>query len=351
MRKMIRKILVIRFRRIGDSVLSTALCRSLKENFPESEVHFVINEGIAPLYYGHPDIDKVIPFSEKDCHGWRYLKRVWRVVHDTHYDVIVDMRSTPKTLWFSLFSLGTKYRIGRRKGYNALIHNCRVSDQPGDDRVQSNLRLIEPLSAAKGGKMVKNGQFRLSVTPDEVAAYRRYMEGHGIDFARPIILCAVTARVPHKVWPYDKMSRVLKRVVERFDAQLVFNYAGDVETAAARTIWENMGRDKRVFLDIEAKGLRELCALAANSSFFFGNEGGPRHISQAFGVPSFAIYPPDISKHFWLPGDDPRYRGISPDDYLPLAQQAGMDYEARFALIPEEDVWMQLCAMLETYLC
>lgn len=233
--------MVIRFRRIGDSVLSTALCRSLKENFPDAEVHFVINEGIAPLYYGHPDIDKVVPFAEKDCHGWHYVKKVWRTVHDEHFDVIVDMRSTPKTLLFSLFSLGTKYRIGRRKAYNALIHNYRVSDQPGDDRVQSNLRLVEPLAAAKGGEVVKDEAFRLSVSDEEVAAYRDYMASHGIDFARPVVLCAVTARVPHKVWPYDKMSRVLKRLVERFDAQLVFNYAGDVETAAAKSIWESMG--------------------------------------------------------------------------------------------------------------
>ena len=69
------KILIIRFRRIGDSVLATALCRSLKESFPQAEIHFIINENISPLYLNHPDIDKVITFSDKENQVSTTLKR------------------------------------------------------------------------------------------------------------------------------------------------------------------------------------------------------------------------------------------------------------------------------------
>ena len=89
---MIQKVLVIRFRRVGDSVLATALCRSLKESFPGVEVHFVLNAGIAPLYAGHPDIDKVIAFTDEEQHGMAYLRKVWQTVRATRYDAIIDMR-------------------------------------------------------------------------------------------------------------------------------------------------------------------------------------------------------------------------------------------------------------------
>ncbi len=345
---MVHKILVIRFRRIGDSVLATALCRSLKESFPQAEIHFIINENISPLYLNHPDIDKVITFSDKENHGFNYIKKVWNIVHETDYDVIIDMRSTIKTLPFSLFSLHTKYRIGRYKKYNALLHNYRIKDLPEDDRVENNLRLMSPLS--KEGELKLNTNFRLYVTNEEKAKYRRYMEAQGIDFKKPVILCAVTARLAYKVWPYDRMTRILKNIIHEFDAQLVFNYAGDAETKAAQDIWEKLGKDPHIFLNIQANGLRELCALTCNSTFFFGNEGGPRHIAQAFEIPSFAIYPPNISKQFWLPGNDPRFKGISPDDYMPEEQQKGMEYATRFDLIPESDVWTQLNEMLKQYL-
>ena len=146
------------------------------------------------------------------------------------------------------------------------------------------------------------------------------------------------------------MTRILKKIIETFDAQLIFNYAGEAETQAANTIWNNLNQDAHIFLNIQADGLRELCALTYNSTFFFGNEGGPRHIAQALNIPSFAIYPPNISKQFWLPGNNPRFQGISPDDYMPEEKQKDMDYATRFNLIPEEDVWSQLRAMLQQYL-
>lgn len=40
----IKHILVIRFRRVGDSVLATALCRSLRQSFPQAQIDYVLNE-------------------------------------------------------------------------------------------------------------------------------------------------------------------------------------------------------------------------------------------------------------------------------------------------------------------
>ena len=64
--KQIDKILVIRFRRVGDAVLSSVLCSSLKQSFPQATIDYVLNEGIAPLFEKHPDIDHIIPFKESE---------------------------------------------------------------------------------------------------------------------------------------------------------------------------------------------------------------------------------------------------------------------------------------------
>lgn len=344
---MIQKVLVIRFRRVGDSVLATALCRSLKESFPGVEVHFVLNAGIAPLYEGHPDIDKVIAFTDEEQHGMAYLRKVWQTVRATRYDAIIDMRSTPKTLPFALFSPGTPYRIGRRKPYNAGVHNYRLENPSGVDRVQTNLNLMTPL--AREGQLVMNPHFRLVITEEERRSFRSYMAREGVDFGRPVVLCAVTARLAYKVWPYERMARVLRRLIDSYDAQLVFNYAGDVEAAAARALRDMLGGDSRVVLGVQAKGLRELCAMTVNADLFFGNEGGPRHIAQALGVPTLALFPPGVEKWFWLPGADDRQRGLSPDDYLAPECQQAMTYAQRFDLIPEEDVWAQLADMMNRY--
>jgi ADP-heptose:LPS heptosyltransferase len=344
----IKKILIIRFRRVGDSVLSMALCHSLKLSFPEAEIHFVINKGIAPLYRNHPDIDRVITFSDAENHGMTYVKKVYGLMKSTRYDVIIDMRSTLKTLLFSLFSLHTPYRIGRKKWYGGGLLNYRLETPEGADRVQSNLHLMDPLAAE--GKLIKDEHFPLYITSAEKADYQNYLQSKGIDLRRPVVLVAVATRIAGKAWPRERMVTILRRIIDNYHPQMVFNYSGEIEAEAARQYYEALGRDPHIHIDIEAKDLRQLCALCACSSFFFGNEGGPRHISQAFEVPSFAIYPPGIDKHFWLPGQSERYQGISPDDSVSPDVQSQMSYQERMSLITVDDVWAGLQPMLDQFL-
>ena len=114
----------------------------------------------------------------------------------------------------------------------------------------------------------------------------------------------------------------------------------------ARNIYKELGCPERIKIDIQASSLRQLAALCANCSFYFGNEGGARHIAQALGVPSFAIYSPSASKSMWLPANSVLAEGISPDDILSPEQQATLTYEERFALITPEKVYGQLTSIL-----
>ena len=57
------KILVIRFRQMGDAVLATALLNSIRRSFPDAEIHFVLNSQLADLFAGHPSVDRVISFT------------------------------------------------------------------------------------------------------------------------------------------------------------------------------------------------------------------------------------------------------------------------------------------------
>jgi heptosyltransferase-2 len=350
MARMIKKILVVRFRRVGDAVLTTALCASLKKSFPEAEIHYVLNASIATLYDDHPDVDQVISFNNRDnANIFRYIYRVWQVMRHHHYDVIIDVRSTFRTLFFALFGLSVPYRIGTKKSYNHILHNYRIDNRRDKttDVISHLLMLLKPLEAER--EIVYCPEFRLYISAEEKQAFRIYMEQAGIDFSRPIILAAVTARLAHKVWSKDRMQEVLRRIIEKYSAQVIFNYASDEESAAIN-MYRDMGSNPNIFIGIKANSLRELCALAANCDFFFGNEGGPRHLSQALGVPAFAIFPPGIPKAMWLPADGDRYQGISPDDLVPPERQQGMGYQDRFNIINVDDTWNLLDPMLKKYL-
>ena len=347
---MIRKVLVIRFRRLGDAVISSALCKALHGMFPGVEVHYVLNEAMASLFEGQEGVDRVIPFSERENHDVRlYTRKVWRLMRQERYDAIIDTRATLKTMWFSLFSLPTRYRVGWAKWYNRWWLTCPVArdEAGGRDELRRTLDLLRPLE--REGRVAASADFALRLPADEVAAFRAYMEERGVDFSRPVVVCAPLTRVRGKEWAKERMGALLARLAAWGRVQLVINYAPD-EREEARQLFETMGCPSGVFLDVEAGTPRALAAMLLNADFFFGNEGGARHLAQALGVPAFAIYPPGVDMRQWLPLPGPRNQGISPVEWLPEGTGRRLSREEVFSLLTVDRVWERLRPMLEVCL-
>lgn len=295
------KILVIRFRQMGDAILATPLLSTLHRSFPDAELHFVLNERIALLFEGHPTISRLITFSDAERHApLTYLRKVWQTVHQTRYDAIIDMRSTLNTMPFALFSLSSKWRIGIRKPYTLGIYNHRIEGcEDYESMITHNLKLAAPLKPA-----VTDRNLSLNISEKEKSDFRTYMQYEGIDFSRPVMLVGVTAKLENKTWAEDRMTETLRRLLDTFPPmQLIFNYAPGREAENARRIYEHLGANPHVFLQIQAKSPRELAAMAANCTAYFGNEGGGRHIVHAMGKPSLVVCSPLASKTTWLPQD------------------------------------------------
>ena len=347
--KPVNKIIVLRFRRVGDAVLTTAVCSSLRKTFPDANIDYVLNAEIAPLFENHPDIDRIISFTKEEMSHWNtYLKKVRQIMKSGKYDLIVDTRATVKTLWFSLFSLQTPYRLGWKKAYNRFLHNYRTPEPECGDMVSHLLSLLHPLE--KFINVSRNPGFTVYVTSEEQATFRGKMENAGVDFTKPVITCAVATRIPDKVWDGEKMRRILERIIERYDVQLIFNFSGKEEETLAVQLHNRMNNHPRVFTNVKAGNLRELASMISLSDFFFGNEGGPRHISQALGIPSFAVYPPSVSKAIWLPGTDERFQGIEPADISEeKAKDPNLSFASKFELLTVDNVWKRLNPMLAEY--
>ena len=334
------KILVIRFRQMGDAILATPLLSTLHNSFPDAEIDFVLNERIAPLFENHPAISHIITFTEKERHStFLYLKKVWQIVHQTHYDAIIDMRSTMNTTLFALFSLRSTYRIGIRKPYTWGVFNYRIESCKNDESMIShNLKLAEPLNPT-----VHDHNLTLNITKEEKDYFHEYMQQQGIDFNNPVMLIGVTAKLPNKTWAEDRMTEILRRLLDyNPKLQLIFNYAPGQEEKNARNIYERLNKHKNVYLNIKANSPREMAAMAANCCSYFGNEGGGRHIIHAMGKPSLVICSPMASKTTWLPQDtDVLTWGIAASD---ITDTDKMSPQQQYNEITIEKVWEQLLA-------
>lgn len=338
----IMRILIIRFRQMGDAILATPICNTIRHNFPNATIDIVLNENIAPLFDGHEAIDNVIRFSNEERHNiLKYIHKVWNTVNRHRYDVIIDMRSTVNTMVFALLSPATKYRIGLRKPYTNIIFNYRFPVcRNNESMVDHNLGMLSPLDRIKS--LTYNKKITLTISDKEKNDFREYMRSEGIDFNRPVMLAGVTAKLESKTWRKERMTEILRRFIGNFpDVQIIFNYAPGKEEENAREIYNELDRHPNIFIDIKAGSPRQLAAMAQNCTFYFGNEGGARHIAHAMGTPSFVICSPCASKHTWIPQGD----GILADSIAPadiVADVTDMTYMQLYDVVSTDIVWDKL---------
>lgn len=333
------KILIVRFRQLGDTVLSTPLFNTLHATFPEASIDLVLNDRIAPLLAGHPAIRRIHAFSEAERHNMaRYLPRVWQIVHREHYDVIIDQFTTFYSQLFALFSPSTRYRIAVDKWYSRLMSNYTLPKCGRGSMVDHNINMAAPLEAIR--PLQHDRHISLSITARELESMRSYLEGCGLDLSRPIILMGVTAKLSSKTWAEDRMAWVIDRFTGRYpDAQIIFNYAPGAEETNARRIYNRLADGRNVFIDVQTRSPRELFALAHFICFYFGNEGGARHIVHAAGKPSLVICAPNSLKSTWIPQDEVPAEGVSADDFGPTD---GLPPARRYDMIDKEEVWRRL---------
>ena len=88
-----KKILIVRFKQIGDSLLATPICESLRKTYPDARIDYVVYDHIAPLFEGHPAINNVISITKEERKNpLKYVAKVWKVTR-LKYDIIIDYYS------------------------------------------------------------------------------------------------------------------------------------------------------------------------------------------------------------------------------------------------------------------
>ncbi|MEG0300881.1 MAG: glycosyltransferase family 9 protein [Cetobacterium sp.] len=330
------KILVVRFKQIGDAILSSVICKSLKETYPEAKIDYVLYENVAPLFKNQPYINNVITITkEEQKNPFKYIKKVWEVTRND-YDIVIDIMSTPKSELFALFSRKAKYKIGRYKPKRGYTYTHSILEPSSEfDKADKFLKMLDPL--IKDGVDVKlNPNYSLEFLDEERSKLHKRMEDEGVDFNKIIIPLAINSRRPEKVYPIDLMKKVAEGLLEKYDSQIILYYSPN-EKEFAKKFHEELGWDKRIVSTIHTESIRELGALLSNCDIFVGNEGGPRHLAQALDIPSFAIFSPGSNKHDWLSRGNKRHEGIEPRD-IETPDYDKLSYEEKYRLMKPEKI-------------
>ena len=291
----VKRVLIVRLRSIGDTVLSTPSLLALKRFVPQASVDILLEDWVAPVLEGFPYVDNVITLERKSTAA---RARVARQLRANNYDVVYNLHGgTTATLLTR--ATGARHRVGYQTYQYARLHN-HVSPASsalwGRDKTHSVEQQLALLGWT-GVPVSDRPPTELAVTSAASATVSARLQAAGLkDIAFAVIHPA--AAFATKQWAADKFGQVAADLRNRGLAVIAITTAN--EKPVIDEMYKNTAAPAVAFTDLS---LPEITALLAGARLFVGNDSGIAHIAAAVKTPSVVIFGSSNTVHWrpWTP--------------------------------------------------
>ena len=118
----VNRVLVVRLRSIGDTVLSTPSLIALKRFLPQAQIDILLEDWVAPLLVSHRSVDNVIAVGKSSLERFR----VARQIRKQKYDVVINLHGGT-TATFFVGASGARHRVGYAELQYSFIYNHLLS--------------------------------------------------------------------------------------------------------------------------------------------------------------------------------------------------------------------------------
>lgn len=300
------KVLIIQQKMIGDVLATSILFEALKQKYPNSELHYVINSHTYAVVENNPFIDKFHFFTKDHEQSKRKLWQFANKLRRENYDIVIDVYSKISSNIITLLSKA-KIKISIYKGHNTLIYNHRFKHKQKADTnaglaIENRLKLLQPLGI-DSSKVVKP---KIYLTDYEKIRAKQFLQSNNIDLSKPLFMIGVLGSSGNKTYPFEYMAEVLDTIISKEpESQILFNYIPNQEKDA-KTILEFCEpiTQQHIYFDVFGKSLRDFLAITSHCDALIGNEGGAINMAKALKIPTFTIFSPWIKKEAWNMFDD-----------------------------------------------
>jgi heptosyltransferase-2 len=287
---------------VGDVLASTILCEHIKIHFPDSEVHYVINDCTLAVVEGNPYVDKIIFFKSRYRENMLAFYRFLNSIKREDYYATIDVYCKLESNLISYFSRAT-LKISYKKWYSKFIYTHLFSYSQNKKTtlghaIENRLLLLSPL-ISKLEKPDLAPKIYFSAYENEKAG--QFLKTNNIDTSHPVIMVGLLGSHSCKSYPLIYLGKTLDFISARSKVTFLLNYMPSQKDKVAEFLSHCGPKTKKsIRADVFCPSLRSFIGLLGQCDAYVGNEGGCSNISKALGISNFSIFSPWISKTAWL---------------------------------------------------
>ena len=286
----IRKILVVKFRNIGDVLLSTPLLENLRLYYPEAEIHVAVNKMCEEMLSLNPHVDRIFAYDRQAVKSASAFLRIgmetryFRNVVGRRYDLVVNLTEGDRGAWLSLLG-GAPRRLGFFPR-SFLLERLPVFTQgfrktPHVHTVERDLSFLRLL-----GHEPKSKQVRIFWSGRTEEKVRGILENNG---AADFVHVHPVARWLFKCWDRGRFAQIVDWLEN--DMKLRVALTASPDPLEIERVEEIVSACRFKPLDLSGKlDLKEVACLSSHARFFLGVDTAPMHMAAAVNTPVVALF-------------------------------------------------------------
>jgi ADP-heptose:LPS heptosyltransferase len=333
----VHRVLLVRLRSIGDTVLMTPCLQALNDSQPAVEISVVTESLAAPVLEGHPLVRQLFVSSDSAFARLSLVSRLRR----HRFDVAFDLHGGTTAKLLTAMS-GARYTVGYRGRPGSWLLSERAPD-PNVILGRGVVHSVEQqLALLQWTGVPQTGQPRLSLAVDSSSAtsLRSRLTTADIpdgDLASArFAIVAPGAAFESKRWSGRCFASLIDHLAGRWQIKSIV-VAGPGQEHLAREVAGTSRSGATVLSQITVGELKALVQMFGR--VFVGNDSGPMHIAAAFGCPIVAVFGssnPDV----WHPWTTTPYRVLGGERGVPDSGVRGAidRVETEQAIVALDDV-------------
>lgn len=318
----VKRVLVVKLRSIGDTVLATPSLVALRRFLPEAQIDILLEDWVAPLLDGFDAIDNVVSIPTKNTQFYKEGKTViaegglpGNYLEDSktpradllffrtmialelrkrNYDVAFNLHGGTTATFFTA-ATRARHRIGLRSYSYSFLYNHLLSS-PADFWHSGKLHSAEQQLALLGFVGVPvDDRPRTRLTVTDQGRTERVM---ALTNAGRFALMHPASAFFTKQWATENFARTGEFLAEKGLKTIA------IASKNEKLVLENLERESKVpVTTIDDLTLPEIVSLASQATIFVGNDSGIAHIAAAVETPTVVIFGSSNRTH-WRPWTD-----------------------------------------------
>jgi heptosyltransferase-2 len=266
---MMKKILVVKSRAMGDAIMGLGTIQFLKSYFPQSEIHYAIPKWIAPLLESvQTAADKIIAFDLKSPLDF-YDQ--WIFLAQQKYDHIFELHQTGRNAKF--FST---YALFHKTTYS--FHNHQQTAHVRGPLIQRDLDGVFVYLTKK-----------MKIEKPDFLNFSPLMKCQNVVPMNAIVFGVVATRKT-KMWPLSYYQQLAEKISQQQKTKILIPLSLSDED---QHIKEKILQWQNPLVEVIQVSTGQLAQRIAPASFYVGNDTGLKHLCVALGIKTLTFFGPE----------------------------------------------------------